>query len=656
MSKDKKDESSSGSSGSEESSSDSEAEVGPVPPPSAGDVKDADGDGEDEPKPKKRRKMLSFEKEYLDDLPNSERYEKSFMHRDVVHHIQVAKGGFVVTASVDGHVKFWKKDAEGFEFVKHFRAHLAPIQDMKINATGTLLITVSLDKHGKVFDVQNFDMINILKFADAPRCCEWVHRNDDVVSAVAVTFAGSKAIHIFDGQGASTPLRVLEKFHMKPVVAMRFNPHFNVAISADESGMVEYWHGPQGNYEIPGKKTVMFESKLDTDLFEMAKSKTYPLSIDVAPNNGKLFATFCQDRKIRIFRFLSGKLYCVIDESLNHYIKLQAEKKLFQAMDFNRKISNEKEMEKCGESQHAPPFNHSNVIFDKTGNFILYPTLTGVKIVNIYSNKSCGVIGNSENLRFLNIALSQGSDDLTQPSSGASTMPSSIEQHVSENPSLNKQRAEPILFATANKKSRFYLFTRSLPKEGGDRDVFNEKPTQEERLAAATTEEPGQVKLYENATIHTSMGDIYLKLFPKECPKTVENFCALARSNYFNGCIFHRVIKQFMIQTGDPTGVGTGGESTFGHEFEDEFHPKLKHDRPYTVSMANSGPNTNGSQFFITVVPTPWLDNKHTVFGRVVKGMDIALAISNVRTHPKTDKPHDDVQTVSVSVRDPFKL
>jgi len=699
--KDKEESSSSSSDDSSDSGSDSEdsdAEVGPVVPPSAlaatdeAADKDADNKGKDEeeddddgePKAKRpRKKVLAFEKQFLEDLPNGDRYEKSFMHRDVVQHIVVSRsGGFVMTGSADGHVKFWKKDAEGFEFVKHFRAHLAGVTDMRVNVNGTLLITVSAgDKHGKVFDVQNFDMINILKFhgvmngessdnntsSDTPICCEWVHKSDDVVAAVAVAFDSSRKILIFDGKGESVPIRVLEKFHMKPVEALRFNPHFNVCVSADRAGMIEYWHGPQGDYAIPDKRTVMFDSKLDTDLFELAKNKTFPLSLDVAPNNGKLFAAFCHDRKIRVFRFLSGKLYCVIDESLSHYIKLQSEKKIFQAMDFNRKISNEKDLEKSGEGQHSssssappPPLHGCNVVFDKTGNFILYPTLTGVKIVNIYSNKSCGVIGNGENLRFLNIALSQGSDDVSKPSSSA--MPASIEQHVSDNPSIVQKgaRAEPILFCTAHKKNRFYLFTRSSPKEsGGDRDVFNEKPSQEERLAAVADEQllPGsRAKLYENATIHTSLGDIYIKLFAKECPKTVENFCALARTNYYNNNVFHRVIKQFMIQTGDPTGIGTGGESSFGHEFEDEFHPKLRHDRPYTVSMANAGPNTNGSQFFVTVVPTPWLDNKHTVFGRVTKGMDVVLAISNVKTHPKSDKPYDDITTVSVSLKDPIKL
>jgi len=111
------------------------------------------------------------------------------------------------------------------------------------------------------------------------------------------------------------------------------------------------------------------------------------------------------------------------------------------------------------------------------------------------------------------------------------------------------------------------------------------------------------------------------------------------------------VIKSFMIQTGDPTGTGMGGESIWGNDFEDEFHPTLKHDRPYTISMANAGANTNGSQFFFTVCPTPHLDGKHTVFGRVTKGMEVVQNISKVRTNPKNNKPFDEISIISVTLK-----
>ncbi len=126
------------------------------------------------------------------------------------------------------------------------------------------------------------------------------------------------------------------------------------------------------------------------------------------------------------------------------------------------------------------------------------------------------------------------------------------------------------------------------------------------------------------ATIETNRGIIVADLYPMQAPITVNNFVSLARDHYYDGVTFHRVIKDFMIQGGDPTGTGRGGP---GYTFKDEFDPKLKHDKPGVLSMANAGAGTNGSQFFITHVATPWLDGKHTVFGQVVKGQDVVNKI-----------------------------
>lgn len=126
------------------------------------------------------------------------------------------------------------------------------------------------------------------------------------------------------------------------------------------------------------------------------------------------------------------------------------------------------------------------------------------------------------------------------------------------------------------------------------------------------------------ATIETNKGTIKLELFEDKVPKTVGNFEKLASEGFYDGLKFHRVIPDFMIQTGCPNGTGTGGP---GYKFADEFHPDLKHDGPGVLSMANAGPNTNGSQFFITHVETAWLDNKHSVFGKVLEGQDIVDAI-----------------------------
>lgn len=126
------------------------------------------------------------------------------------------------------------------------------------------------------------------------------------------------------------------------------------------------------------------------------------------------------------------------------------------------------------------------------------------------------------------------------------------------------------------------------------------------------------------ARMETDKGEMVIELFADKAPKTVNNFVFLARQGFYENVIFHRVIANFMVQGGDPTGTGTGGP---GYKFQDEFDPSLKHDKPGMLSMANAGPNTNGSQFFITHVPTPWLDGKHSVFGQVGEGMDVLMSI-----------------------------
>ena len=126
------------------------------------------------------------------------------------------------------------------------------------------------------------------------------------------------------------------------------------------------------------------------------------------------------------------------------------------------------------------------------------------------------------------------------------------------------------------------------------------------------------------ATIHTDLGDIVVDLHADRVQRTVNNFVFLAREGFYDGTTFHRVIERFMVQGGDPTGTGTGGP---GYRFADEFDAALRHDGPGVLSMANAGPNTNGSQFFITHVATPWLDGKHAVFGKVVQGLDVLMSI-----------------------------
>jgi peptidyl-prolyl cis-trans isomerase-like 1 len=146
-----------------------------------------------------------------------------------------------------------------------------------------------------------------------------------------------------------------------------------------------------------------------------------------------------------------------------------------------------------------------------------------------------------------------------------------------------------------------------------------------------------------NVTIETTMGPIVIELYWKHAPETCRNFAELARRGYYNGVKFHRVIVDFMIQGGDPTGTGRGGSSIYGKTFADEIHPDLQHSGAGILSMANSGPHTNGSQFFITLAPTDWLDGLHTIFGRISSGMKLVQRIGLVTTD-KEDRPVDDLK------------
>ena len=151
--------------------------------------------------------------------------------------------------------------------------------------------------------------------------------------------------------------------------------------------------------------------------------------------------------------------------------------------------------------------------------------------------------------------------------------------------------------------------------------------------------------------LKTTMGTCVLELYTHHAPRTVENFIRLTTRGYYDGVTFHRIIRDFMIQGGDPTGTGRGGQSSFegGKPFEDELHPGLKHTGAGILSMANSGPNTNTSQFFVTLAPTPHLDGKHTIFGRVCDGMDVIKRIGTVQTD-RNDRPVTDVTILSARV------
>ncbi|KAH9480399.1 Peptidyl-prolyl cis-trans isomerase cyp15 [Psilocybe cubensis] len=596
---------------------------------------------------KKKRKVLPHERLYLNHLPDANQYYKSFMHRDVANFCVVTKTEFLITTSIDGVVKIWKKQEHGIEFVKVYRAHLVPVTAVSASADGQLFATVSEDMTAKLFDVVNFDMINIIKLGFKPQSCCWVHRRGQAQGLLAVADATSGVIRLYDGRGGDTPLETVQSIHRFPVHVMTYSDRYDTVISADEGGFIEYWQ-PTEPYALPKNVKKLWQYKSETDLYEFKKSRSTPTCITLSPDSSSFVTFSLPDRQIRVFNFFSGRMSRKYDESLEAIQEMQqAGTAVYRVedMEFGRRLAVERELELPGPDGYIPG-RWSNAVWDESGAMIVYPSLLGIKVVNTFTNRVVRLLGKDEAVRFLNLTLYQGA-----PAKKSIT---TMAMAASANPILaDKGQRDPTLFCTGYKRSRFYLFTRSEPEDNksGERDVFNERPTREEQTVAAASvaQRTGPSPLANSATIHTTVGDIHMRLFPQQAPKAVENFVGHARSGYFEGVIFHRVIPKFMIQTGDPLGDGTGGTSIWNKEFEDEFADDLKHDRPYTVSMANAGPNTNGSQFFITTNATPWLDKKHTIFGRVLSGLEVVHTIENVKTN-KLDKPYEDIKIINVDV------
>ncbi|KAK8020961.1 hypothetical protein PG990_006099 [Apiospora arundinis] len=565
--------------------------------------------------PKKKRRVLPYEKLYISALPKSNRYSKSLMHKEHLSFVTVTPlTDFLITSSVDGVVKFWKKVADDIEFVKEFKAHQGEIKSVSVSQDGRSFATTGADKTVKIFDVITFDLLAMLTLDYTPSSRR--HNASDQ--------------HLRRSGENQTPIHTIKGLHRSVVTIMAFNDTYDCVVSADDNGMVEYW-SPNSNYEKPES---VFQYKSSTNLFDFKKAKSTPTSLTISPT-GQQFVTFSMpDRKIRIFEFASAKLYRTYDESMQVIEEMQQAGTATQKLDdveFGRRLAAEREIE-------SPALkNKVNVIFDESGHFILYGSILGVKVINTFTNQVVKVYGKEENMRPVNLAIYQG-----QPQRKGVT---TVAMAASNNPLLQESETrDPILVATAVGKVRFFMFTNQEEISKSARDVQNEKPTM---LGAKKAAQTKQAETGTAAILHTTYGDIHIRLFPDAAPKAVENFVTHAKRGYYNNTIFHRVIRKFMIQCGDPLGDGTGGESIWGKEFEDEFST-LKHDKPYTVSMANAGPNTNGSQFFITTEKTPWLDNKHTIFGRAIQGLDVVHKIENARTYK--EKPEEDIKILNIDI------
>lgn len=647
-------------------------------------------------KPKKPRRDKPENLDlFLTKLPDFDQYAQSLMHRDTVTVAAVHQPfrsitgssftskahGFIVTGSKDGRIKFWKKSKTPgeVEFVKEFAvapAGLAAVKECVFSLDGRYLATTTTQnsssnetttteresmentlKTVKVFDVAGFDMIGIIELDFVPGVVCFLK---DGLLAISQ----DKIIHVYDTDGelqSSIPM-----LHKERITAIVYNPIHDCSVSVDKAGMIEYWQY-QPNSKTPSRpppSPPFFQLKSSTSLYDFRKSKTKkPVGLVVSPDGSMLAAISFPDRKITLLNFTSAKVMKEYDENLDtlsdiHRISLlgsnQSEEKPNKTpmddIEFGRRLVIDRELE-----EHPELLPSLNLIFDEESKFLIYASLTGIKIVHVATNRCVQTLGTPDALRFMNIALYQGS------SGGNGEKQLTVAMAASNNKLIEQSlKPDPILFATAFEKPRFFMFTRKEPDEiavfnKADRDTFNEQPITNIKEVGADAASSRGVKKPEalgvrSVTLHTTLGDISLSLYPQHAPLAVENFVTLCDQGYYNGTIFHRVIKKFMIQGGDPEGDGTGGESMWGGTFKDEFSPYLRHDRAFTLSMANAGPGTNGSQFFITCAPTPWLNDKHTVFGRVSNGMEIVKDIENLKTESRGDRPLEPPEIVSTTV------
>lgn len=498
------------------------------------------------------------------------------MHRDVISHLCLCHP-HLLTASIDGQLKLWARDASSsaaLSFVKAFSLHSLPLA-LAASADGHLAVSLAADKSLKLFAVAAFDLVDftVLHFRPAPAVC-FVRAGSANANFVLVADADEPAVYAFVADDLAKPPRKISTPHVAPLALMQWNDAFAAVVSADTKGILEYWVVDMdegvARGDVPG---LQFRVKSTTDLFEYAKKRVVPTSLRFSPS-GKQFVCMGPDRQVRVFHFATGKLRRVYDESVQA-VTVSSAAKAIPAQEFGRRMAREQQVD----ADLNGSLSRCNAVFDASGDFLLYATVVGIHVVDLASNRVSRVLGHRESAeRFLAVELFDPASAPVKPG---------IEQ-----------KPEPLLVASSFDSQRIYLFGSLEGEVGPDRDVFNERPmarnARRGSIVVGAVEAEKRKALPKRATLHTSVGDIGFSLMPAAAPRTVENFCTHAKNGYFNGVVFHRVIKGFMIQTGDPDGDGTGGESIWGGEFEDEIDKTLSHEIG-TLSMANAGPNTNGS-------------------------------------------------------------
>ena len=618
-------------------------------------------ESQEEPKNKKSEINLPLfepptEDTCLNYLPTTNNYSLSYLQSDIIDNIFCTnKTDFIFTTSYDGVIQFWKKLPKGIEFVKKFKAHLNKITGTSINKNGNLLCTCSQkDLFIKIFDIINFDLFDYIQLNYYPSLCEYIIADEKSMNnIIAISEKDKGIIHVYD-TNKKKEISLVTIHNNSIITGLKFNFKYNICLSTSNLGLIEYWSKSINNtnkndlnnfiygndndnineiiddsisFDFP-KHSIKFKFKSQTDLFKLydKNKKNSIINLTLSPRNN-YFGVTDKLKNIYIFHFLTAKIVYTITDNTCVY------------EDNDTKEENiEKDIEKYIEIQYQP-----NVQFDESEKYLYYPCWEGIKLVNMKTKELVKILGKKEKLRFISICLYQGESQRNK--TGIIT-----ETKMRNEDNINADKIiDPLLIANAYKSNRFFIFSKNEPDNKIKRDMMNEDIDELKNKAninAKNAKNKDIIDLPEKAVIDTTKGEIFIKLYVNECPKTTKNFITLGKRGYYDGLIFHRVIKNFMIQTGDPKGNGTGGESIYGKPFKDEFNENLKHEA-FMVSMANAGPDTNGSQFFITTVPCHWLDNKHTVFGKVYDGSDVVKVIEDTKVD-KNNKPYEDIKIVTI--------
>eukprot|EP01119_Soliformovum_irregulare_P009309 TRINITY_DN2253_c0_g2_i3.p1 TRINITY_DN2253_c0_g2~~TRINITY_DN2253_c0_g2_i3.p1 ORF type:complete len:398 (-),score=112.50 TRINITY_DN2253_c0_g2_i3:180-1373(-) len=354
----------------------------------------------------KKPKVLEFESLLLSKLPTAEAYERSYMHRDVVTHIIISSTDFIITASQDGFIKFWKKQVDGIEFVIQFRSHLGPITGLTVSADGLLLCSVSVDETLKLYDVANFDMINMIKLPYAAASCLFVPTKAS--SQPIVACVEGSTVHIYSVTDKfAKPLGTMSGVHHGNIRTLRYNPTYDACVSIDDKGGIEVWtvkdipsstvkaiDDDAGSADSQKKNlasfitppSVSWKLKSETDLYSLQMKKVIGLNVAISPN-GEMMAILANDNSIRIFKFKTGKISKIYDESVDK--AAQSGKDQLEPMELGRRMTVEKDFAKLSSTRTVHkdanekstnwwPYNPS-LLFDDSSNFLFYPTLFGIK-------------------------------------------------------------------------------------------------------------------------------------------------------------------------------------------------------------------------------------------------------------------------------------